>query len=106
MDCYEGARDRHKVSSVGRAPDLESGCHGFDSRTAPQADNLLPYEGNRRESVTMKPEGSERSLGQPRVARLVSTGRLRSDNTFRRYAVRGYRFHARRVGWSRKLSVV
>ena len=44
-------QDHPKVSSVDRAPDLESGCHGFDSRTAPQADNLLPKEGNRREET-------------------------------------------------------
>lgn len=78
MDCYEGAQDRHKVSSVGRAPDLTSGCHGFDSRTAPQANNLLPNEENRRNSVTKMPKGSERSLSLPRVVVFVSTNRAAS----------------------------
>ena len=99
-------QDHPKVSSVGRAPDLESGCHGFDSRTAPQAENLLPREGNRRESVTIKPKGSGRPVGRPRVVVLVSTRRQCCGNTYRRYAVRGYRLHACRVQRPWKLSVV
>ena len=63
----KAVQDHHLVSSVGRAPDHDSGSRGFDSRTKPQAVNLLPYEGNRRESVTMKPEGSERLFGRSRV---------------------------------------
>ena len=99
-------QDHPKVSSVDRAPDLESGCHGFDSRTAPQAENLLPREGNRRESVTLKPKGSGRPVGRPRVVVLVSTRRQCCGNTYRRYTVRGYRLHACRIQKPWKLSVV
>ena len=53
----------------------------------------------------MKPEGSERLFGQPRVV-VLSFGETqrRSGNTYRRYAVRGYRFHARRGQSSWKLA--
>ena len=65
---YSKARQiHHLVSSVGRASDLGSECHGFDSHTRPQARNLLPCEGNRRVSVTKKLEGGGRPFGRLRV---------------------------------------
>ena len=101
---FEGDAIHHLVSSVGRAPDHDSGSRGFDSRTKPQAENLLPYEGNRRESATRSPRVADGRWVGRAWATNVSAEVTRSGSTDRRYAVRGYRFHARGGQCSRNSS--
>ncbi len=53
------------VSSLVRAPDNGSGCHGFDSRTATQAEHLFHQ----------KPDGGGRMTVRPLlVCRLAELG--------------------------------
>ena len=74
------------VSSVGRAPDQESGCDGFDSRTNVAGRKTARYQESPREA-------GQRVIGHRTAGMSAFSSTCGVDGSMsERHAVRGYRF--------------